>query len=313
MSAGRSQSSRERVVQPVMHALTSSKSSTAIISPPFKLQYRLTPARVEAPILLNNMFALAKVPLLLISAALVRPALTPPQPPPKDDETEKYSGVRDPYPWFVAFITVELTKVSTSSSIVLQDANLTRTAKALCWINAVCESSVILAKTLSSYPLSQSILSNIVFIPGGAENVGVTTLWLAGCLLVISGSLIRLTCYQALGKNFTWQLTVKQDHVLVTDGLYSIVRHPAYLGSTTIYAGMVLLLFGPGSWFYECIGWDHIASRVLTAYYVVLVFLVPNTLWSRATKEDEVLHKEFGQQWETWAKKTPYRVVPHIF
>jgi protein-S-isoprenylcysteine O-methyltransferase Ste14 len=28
--------------------------------------------------------------------------------------------------------------------------------------------------------------------------------------------------------------------------------------------------------------------------------------------EDEMLHEQFGQEWEDWARRVPYQVVPFV-
>ena len=34
---------------------------------------------------------------------------------------------------------------------------------------------------------------------------------------------------------------------------------------------------------------------------------------ARAPKEDAILQREFGQEWEVWAQKTRYKIIPWIF
>jgi len=33
----------------------------------------------------------------------------------------------------------------------------------------------------------------------------------------------------------------------------------------------------------------------------------------RAPREDELLRRQFGEKWEAWAEKVPYRVFPGVF
>ena len=32
----------------------------------------------------------------------------------------------------------------------------------------------------------------------------------------------------------------------------------------------------------------------------------------RAEVEDQVLRKEFGKEWEEWARKVPYKFIPYL-
>jgi protein-S-isoprenylcysteine O-methyltransferase Ste14 len=40
---------------------------------------------------------------------------------------------------------------------------------------------------------------------------------------------------------------------------------------------------------------------------------ITGSLLNRMPKEDEVMHKEFGKQWEKWAKDVPYKLVPYVY
>ncbi|KAJ7920435.1 hypothetical protein B0H13DRAFT_1562288, partial [Mycena leptocephala] len=66
----------------------------------------------------------------------------------------------------------------------------------------------------------------------------VTPLLALGSGLIASGTLLRLSCYRALGKHFTFEMGIAWDHMLVTNGPYCIVRHPAYT------RGCLVLLYG---------------------------------------------------------------------
>lgn len=116
-----------------------------------------------------------------------------------------------------------------------------------------------------------------------------------------------------MGRFFTWQLVVMKDHKLVTEGPYSIVRHPSYVGSLMIGVGAVLCHFSPGSWYAECIGWDTLGSKLFTAIWGGWTLLVPALLMGRVNKEDAVLRNEFPEEWEVYARKTPYKLFPFLY
>lgn len=128
-----------------------------------------------------------------------------------------------------------------------------------------------------------------------------------------AGGFIRLACYRTLGRLFTWELTVKKGHTLVTAGPYSIVRHPSYVGSALIGVGVVLCHFAPGSWYAECVGWETWGSKLFTALWGAWCLSVPALLAARTPTEDEILHKEFGEEWEMYARETPYRLFPYLY
>ena len=70
---------------------------------------------------------------------------------------------------------------------------------------------------------------------------------------------------------------------IVTAGVYSIVRHPQYLGGLLAHAGISFLL---SAWY----------SLLSTPLMVVLVYLI-------SRKEEEELIREFGREYEDYKKK----------
>ncbi len=89
-------------------------------------------------------------------------------------------------------------------------------------------------------------------------------------------------------------LKVAETHrteTIVTTGVYSVVRHPQYLGGLLAHAGISFLLSA---------GY----SLLLTPLMVVLVYLI-------SRKEEEELIREFGKEYEDYKKKVPM-LIPRI-
>ena len=55
---------------------------------------------------------------------------------------------------------------------------------------------------------------------------------------LLSGLTIRWSSIVTLGRLFTVDVAIRQDHALVQHGLYRLVRHPSY-------SGLLLAFFGP--------------------------------------------------------------------
>lgn len=72
---------------------------------------------------------------------------------------------------------------------------------------------------------------------------------------------------------------------IVTSGVYSVVRHPQYLGGLLAHVGISFLFF---AWY----------SLLSTPLMVLLIFLI-------SRKEEKELVKEFGKEYEDYAKKVP--------
>jgi len=45
----------------------------------------------------------------------------------------------------------------------------------------------------------------------------------------------------------------------------------------------------------------------------MIAFIAISGIFGRMSKEDEALHRLAGKQWEDWAEKVPYRLVPLIY
>ena len=180
---------------------------------------------------------------------------------------------------------------------------------------ATCESAVILASAgkLPSH-VGKRVLENLVKTGYDASRVRITKLGVLGWVLICAGCMLRIACHKAMGKYFTWELAVKKDHRLVTDGPYVYVRHPAYTAVVLGMVGFSMSGFGAGSWFREC-GWlgSTIGGRMIAVWWAYMMIDIPIRLVRRAQKEDKVLRETFGQEWEAWARRTPYVLVPFVY
>jgi protein-S-isoprenylcysteine O-methyltransferase Ste14 len=112
-----------------------------------------------------------------------------------------------------------------------------------------------------------------------------------GLLLFTVGYLIMNWAIIALGRQFSVEVTLQENHQLITTGPYHLVRHPRYLGILLFLGGFALIF---SSW----------VGVVLTGLLLLVL------LW-RIYDEEKLLHQQFGAQWEQYAKATR-RVIPWI-
>ncbi len=116
-----------------------------------------------------------------------------------------------------------------------------------------------------------------------------------------------------LGRLFTWEVGTRDDHQLVTSGPYRIVRHPSYTGMFLQIAGNFTLLLSGGSFFTESgLRSTWVGKVVATTVVAHLTWVAAGMLY-RTRTEDELMRREFRQDWEEWSQKTRYRIVPFLF
>ena len=122
------------------------------------------------------------------------------------------------------------------------------------------------------------------------QTVGETAeyIWEGLCALVsFSGLVIRCLVVAYAPKRTSGRNTEHQKaETLNTTGLYSVVRHPLYLGNFFIFLGMVL--------FVEVVWFAILAVLSFWIYYERIMFA-----------EEEFLRGKFGKSFLEWSEKTP--------
>ena len=163
-------------------------------------------------------------------------------------------------------------------------------------------------------PLTPSFFCPSSSHTGKIPYLFVTPIAWFGILLMAFGTFIRLQCYEALGPLFTFDLCIKPEHRLVTSGPYSFVRHPAYLGSLCLTAGLTFAGLTRGSWISECaVGSHRTGPMIVTqcAWISWWIYMV-GVGCTRAIAEDEQMRIKFGEEWERYAMKVRYWFVPGL-
>ena len=115
--------------------------------------------------------------------------------------------------------------------------------------------------------------------------------WL-GVALYAGGGALRLWPVFILGRRFSGLVAIQPGHMLVTDGLYSRIRNPSYLG---------LLILS--------LGWT-LAFR--SGAGVLLAALNIPPLIARMNSEERLLHTQFGQEYEAYRART-WRLLPGVY
>ena len=134
-----------------------------------------------------------------------------------------------------------------------------------------------------------------------------------GWILTVIGAIIRLASYRELGRLFTFDLSIRKGHKLVTTGPYSYIRHPSYTGAILGWTGTALCLLREGSWAKESGALNRSPGYYINNMSHWSALVVPLGLARRTYLEDRILKEEFQEQWEQWVKKVPYKLFPGVF
>jgi protein-S-isoprenylcysteine O-methyltransferase Ste14 len=115
--------------------------------------------------------------------------------------------------------------------------------------------------------------------------------WVGVLLFGLSSALI-LASSVALGKLYSGEVTIQQNHQLITSGPYRCIRHPRYLGAVLLALGLPLIF---RSW----------VGLVMCPAVVAIILL-------RIRDEEALMQREFGQEWEAYCQKS-WRLIPGVY
>ncbi len=95
-----------------------------------------------------------------------------------------------------------------------------------------------------------------------------------------------------LGRQYSADVTLQENHHLITNSIYRYIRHPRYLGIIALSIGVACVF---RSW----------VGLLATIYFLVLLLF-------RIRDEEATMHQEFGVEWEDYCQHT-WRLLPYIF
>jgi protein-S-isoprenylcysteine O-methyltransferase Ste14 len=115
----------------------------------------------------------------------------------------------------------------------------------------------------------------------------------AGIIIFLLTIILRVSALRTLRIYFNLRVALYERHVLVTDGLYTHIRHPLYAASLLTNLAFVLIF---NSW----------------GALLLVVLLVSPAVWYRVKIEEKFLLKHFKLDYEEYAKRSKY-FIPGIW
>jgi len=115
----------------------------------------------------------------------------------------------------------------------------------------------------------------------------------AGLIVLVVALIIRWTAILTLGKAFSSNVAIRDSQQLNRSGLYSLVRHPSYLGLVLVFLAIGL----------------H--SRNWLSFAIVLIPTTAALLY-RIQVEEAALLRAFGEEYVAYSKATK-RLIPGIY
>lgn len=114
-------------------------------------------------------------------------------------------------------------------------------------------------------------------------------------IVCAAGYKLRLAAFEALGRHFTYVVTILEDHVLVTAGPYRYLMHPSYTAILMVQMGFVV--------YSGYRRWWMLVPMLSGAVFVLL---------TRIGGEESALRAEFGQQFDDFAA-VRWRLIPFVY
>ena len=118
--------------------------------------------------------------------------------------------------------------------------------------------------------------------------------WLSwvGVGIFAAAAVVLWLTHSAMGRNWTPTLGLREDHGLVTDGIFKYIRHP-------MYAAHLL--------------WALAQPLILTNWIAGFCFLIPQILmyWLRVGAEEKMMLEHFGDEYRSYMADTG-RLIPNL-
>ncbi len=178
--------------------------------------------------------------------------------------------------WSIWFISELLLNIFTRSTTIHENDQDKGSMKII-WITiAVGIDLGILISIFSKFPISK-----LMIVP------------YTGLLLILGGMTLRFIAVWSLGKFFTVDVNIQENHKIIKKGVYKVIRHPAYLGSLVSFIGFGISI---NNWI----------------SFGVIIIPITIAFIRRIKIEEKLLLEKFEGDYSDYMNKT-YRLLPKIY
>lgn len=113
-----------------------------------------------------------------------------------------------------------------------------------------------------------------------------------GAALTFAGVAFAVWARFVIGRNWSGEVTIKQDHELIRRGPYALVRHP-------IYSGVLLAILGT-------------ALAVNAMRGLIAMVLITTSFWLKLRMEESFMLQQFGDQYRMYQRRVK-ALIPFVF
>ncbi|HSB67549.1 MAG TPA: isoprenylcysteine carboxylmethyltransferase family protein [Anaerolineales bacterium] len=156
---------------------------------------------------------------------------------------------------------------------------------------------LVTRQTVVRYVLELSLYLAMFFIPlFDRQSIGIFRAvdilrWIGVSFCLLGYGLIYWSGV-ALGRQYSADVTIQENHHLITNSIYHYIRHPRYLGIVALSIGISFVF---RSWI----------GLLATLFFLAMLLY-------RIKDEESAMHAEFGAEWEAYCHRS-WRLVPHLY
>lgn len=145
---------------------------------------------------------------------------------------------------------------------------------------------------MDRYVFIQIIILIALVVSGLESGYSNATLKIIGLITAAVGAIILAFSMHHLGASMRPVVSPAENAILITSGMYSVVRHPIYTG---------VLILG--------IAWSIFFGSLLSLLFTLVLFLF---FMVKSTREEELLAKKFPEyvDYKTRVKK---KIIPFVY